>query len=126
MTALNKIRWLAVATGCLTVVMTILDGLSLLAVVPILLILGAALAGNSPREGRYLMWIGSAALSAYALPIGIGILLVSLRGGTDLILIVTILVMVLMVLWCDLVLVIDGFKTMRTRNKTKNERSPEN
>jgi len=71
------------------------------------------------------MWIGSAALSAYGLPISFAILLISLRGGTDPIVIATILVSVLMVLWCDLLLAIDGLKMMRARNKTKNERSPE-
>lgn len=47
------------------------------------MIVGAAVAGRFPRHGRDLIWFGAVVLSLCALPIGVGRLLLSLRGGTD-------------------------------------------
>ncbi len=113
MTVSNKIRWLAGATGCLTAVTGCLDAGLGFAVVPGFLVAGAALAGRFPRNGRVLIWFGAVVLTLCVLPVGAGILLLSLRGGTDPRVRAAAVVSVLLVVWCDVALVTDAVKTRR-------------
>jgi hypothetical protein len=115
-TVSNKMRWLAGATGCLTAVTGSLDAGLGFAVVPGFLIVGAAVAGRFPRIGRDLIWFGAVVLSLCVLPIGVGILLLSLRGGSDLWVTSSSAASVLLVVWCDVTLVMEAVKTRRTRH----------
>jgi hypothetical protein len=114
----NQIRWLAGVTGCLTAVAG-LPVLSLLSVVVSgFSIVGAAVAGRFPRHGRDLIWFGAVAQSLYVLPFG-GMLLLSLRPGTDPRVTAVAAAAVLLVVLCDGALVTEAFKTRRAGRREK-------
>jgi hypothetical protein len=109
----NQMRWLAGAAGCLTAAIFTFDyGLGLLSV---FLIVGALVAGRFQRNGRDLIWFGAGVVSLSELPIGVGILWLSLRGGTDPRVTVSVAVSVLLIVWCDAALVTVAFKKRRAR-----------
>ena len=74
MAVLNRTRWIAGTTGCVTAV----TGLPLLGVlspaVSGLLIVGAALGRRLPRHASVLMWVGAGLITFWAVPIWIAIL----------------------------------------------------
>jgi hypothetical protein len=109
----NRMRRLAGATGCLTVVtFAMVQGLGLLSG---FLIVGALVAGRFPRNGRDLIWFGAVVVSLSELPIGVGILRLSLRGGTDPRVTASVAASILLVAWCDAALATEAFKTRRAR-----------
>jgi hypothetical protein len=113
----NRMRWLAGVTGCLTVVtFAMVQGLGLLSG---FLILGALVAGRFRRNGRDLIWFGACVVSLSELPIGVGMLRLSLRGGTDPRITASVAASVLLIVWSDLALVTGAFKTRRARRAGK-------
>jgi hypothetical protein len=109
----SKTRWIAAVTGCLTAI----AGLPALGYLSVLtsafLILGAALVGHFPRHGRDLMWFGAGATSLWAIPMGSYLLRFSLERGRDPRVTVAALALVLLVGWCDAVLVADAKRESR-------------
>ena len=115
----GKIRWIALAAGCLSLV-TGSTGLGLgFAIWACPLILGAALQPRFPRPGAWLMAADALLLSFWMLPIGIGILFDTARNlhrYHDFVLLgVTFLWVLssLLVGWCDAALVIEAVKLKR-------------
>jgi hypothetical protein len=111
----KKVRWLAGTTGCLTAVTGSLDAGIYFVAVPSFMIVGAAAAGSFPRTGRALVWLGAFLVSLCVIPIGFGILQLSLQRGTDPRVTAAAAASVLLVGWCDVVLVTEVVKTSRTR-----------
>ena len=111
----KNIRWLTGATGCLTAVtVSFAAGLGF-AIVPFCLILGAALAGRSPRNGRNLIWFGAGLLSLSGLPLGVWFLVIAFQRGTALSVIVGAAASVLLIVLCDVAIVMEAIKMRRTR-----------
>jgi hypothetical protein len=107
----GQTRWLAGVTGCVSVVtFAMVQGLGL---VSGFLIVGALVAGRFSRIGRDLIWFGAGVVTLSELPIGIGILRLSLRGGTDPRVIASMAASVLLIVWCDVALVRDAIKARR-------------
>ena len=82
---------------------------------PVLLIAGAAIAGAWPRLGRWLMWIGAFLSSLCLFPYYILILAhpavpVDRHDINGILLMCVSVASVILVLICDLLLVLDGFK----------------
>jgi hypothetical protein len=109
-----KLRWIAAGTGLVTISGLAITWLYL--PFPVLLILGAAIAGRWPRTGRWLMWVGAAVLSLFLLPTYIVLLPENHFVYTDLIILLIDIgwvgTVVLLPL-CDVVLFIDAFKTRK-------------
>ena len=63
----TSLHWIAAITGLVTFSSLAMTLLYL--PLPILLIVGAAIAGRWPRTGRWLMWIGAVVLSVCVLPV---------------------------------------------------------
>jgi hypothetical protein len=105
----TKTRWIVAATGCTTAItgIPVLSWLS--AFVSGFLIVGAVLARRFPRTGRDLIWFGAGLTSLWVIPVGIGFLYVSLKGGRDPRIIAAALVSVLLVVACDTALVKEAF-----------------
>lgn len=115
----NNTRWIAAATGCVTAVtgIPVLSWLSALA--SGFLIIGALLAGRHPRYARGLVWFGAGVTTFWVIPVGVGILGLSFRGGTDQRVIVAAAASVLLVVLCDATLVkeaLDARRTVTTSN----------
>jgi hypothetical protein len=104
----NKTRWIAACTGCLTAI----TGLPALGCVSMLtsgfLILGAVLVGRFPRHGRELISFGAGATSLWVIPVGGFLLRFSLLGGRDPRVTGAALASILLVIWCDAVIVADA------------------
>ncbi len=117
----RRTRWLAIATGCITAVAGSVSLTVLIAIVPILLILGAVVQPRYPRSGLGMMLLSALSLSSWVIPIGIGIMFESvstLRKYHDFNMVaVTALYVVsfFLVVCCDAVLVIDFLKLTRFR-----------
>ena len=117
----SRVRWPAIATGCLTAVAGSLSFGWLFPIVPGFLILGAIVQPRFPRPGRGLMCVGALFLTITVLPIGFGILFESfrtLRSHPDFNMLgMTLLWVVsfLLVMWCDIALVIEGVRLGRAR-----------
>ena len=110
----NATRWIAAITGCVTAV-TGLAVLTLLSpVVSGCLIVGAVVVRRYPRYGRDLMWFGAGVVSLWAIPVGMGILRLSLSGGTDPRVVAAAAVSVFLVVCCDAALLTDAFKSRQT------------
>jgi hypothetical protein len=110
----SETRWIAAITGCVTAI-TGLPIVSLMSVVVSgLLIAGAILAGRFPRHGRDLIWFGAGVTSLWAIPAGLGILSLSLNGGRDPRVVAAAALTVLLVVWCDAVLVTEAIGMRRT------------
>lgn len=116
----NKVRWLAGVTGCLTAVTTSLLG-PVFVIVPVCLIVGAVVAGRSPRNGRDLIWLGAVLLSLFGLPIGVWILF---RNGADIRVAMGASLSVILVVLCDVALLREAVKTRRAQHADKTNIDP--
>jgi hypothetical protein len=74
------------------------------------LMVGAVLVGRFQRHGRDLMWFGAGATSLWAIPTGLGILRLSVSGGTDPRVVKAAIATVLLVVLCDVALITDGLR----------------
>ena len=87
---------------------------------PVLLILGAAVAGKWPRTGRCLMWVGSAVLTLFLLPTYVVLLPENHFVSTDfIILLINIgwVGTVVLLPLCDVMLFMDAFKARKALAK---------
>jgi len=114
----SKVRWFAVATGCLTAIAgSFALGLGF-ASVPIFLIVGAILQPRFPRTGRGLMCAGALWLSFWVFDVGVLMLIESHPGYRFGIVNLIIVASVLLVALCDLALVIEEVKIRRSNSAT--------
>lgn len=111
------VRWLAIVTGCFCGLVGTLSFGPAFLYYPAYLILAVIIQPYTIYSGRRLMWVGAYVLSQSALMFVIsvyqGIRLLPLRH--DLYVITQLsfyLIAVLLVGWCDVVLVIDGWKSI--------------
>lgn len=117
----RKTRWLAIATGCFTAVTGSVSITVLMAIVPVLLILGAIAQPRFPRAGLGLMLVSALSLSAWVIPMGV--LFLSQRFRTlrvyhdfNAVAITSLFVVsFFLVVYCDAALIIDFFKLTRFR-----------
>ena len=116
----ERIRWLAIASGCIAAIAGALGFGLFFPILPTFLIVGAIIQPHFPRQGRGLMWVGALFLSVFVLPPGAAILLDSVRGlpyhdvnfvGMTLLWSASFLLLG----WCDAELVIEARKTLRSR-----------
>ena len=114
----NTIRWLAAITGVFTAVVGLLPTYLMSPLLCSPLVVGAALAGRSPRSGRIVMWCGAVLLSLVTFPLGVWFLL--LPSGTDPNVILAAVMCILIVVWCDVALALDLVGLMRGRRKNSN------
>ena len=113
----NQMRWLAGITGCLTgATFAMVQGLGLLS---IFLIAGALVAGRFRRNGRDLIWFGAGIVSLSELPIGVAMLRLSLRGGTDPRVTASMAASVFLIVSCDAALVVAVLKMKHARRAGK-------
>jgi hypothetical protein len=116
-----RLRWIAAGTGLVT-----MSGLAITVLYlpfPILLIVGAAIAGKWLRTGRWLMWIGASVISVCVLPFYVLELPVLMRSFfvPDVpIMLINIGWMGTMILLplCDVMLILDGFRGRKMLAKT--------
>jgi hypothetical protein len=119
----RKTRWLAIATGCFAAVAASVSISWPLAIVPVLLILGASSQSRFPRAGLVLMLVSVLSLSSWVLPMGILFLfqgLKTLRVYHDFNAVAIIFLFVasfFLVVGCDAALIIDFLKLTRFRGK---------
>ena len=106
-----NIRWLAVGAG-LALVLPCFGITVFYLVMPVMLIVGAAIAGGWPRIGRWLMWTGASLLSALVFPWCVAILRHP-AGPLDFMISSCIASAIFLPL-CDAMLLIDGFKRGHT------------
>ena len=115
---------MAIVAGCFSASVGLLVFGWLFPVVPAFLVLGAIVQPHSPRPGRWLMWLGAFLLSLVVLPIGVETLLGGIRAlgfYRDRFMLVPFslsFVSVLLVLWCDAVLLIEDMTMRRNRKGT--------
>lgn len=102
-----KTRWLAACAG-LALTLPCLGITLFYLVMPVMLIVGAAIARWRPRIGRWLMWIGAFLLSVLVFPWCVAILLHP-ASPVDLMISSCIASAIFLPL-CDVMLLIDGFK----------------
>jgi len=120
----GKTRWLAIATGCFTAVTGSVSVTWLIAIIPILLILGAIAQPRFPRVGLGLMSVSALFLSLWVLPIGVGILFESVRTlrtyhDFNMVAVTALwVVSFLLLTWCDAALAIEVLKLRRFRAGT--------
>lgn len=117
----KRLRWLAIATVCITAAATLTTGGGFLLTAP--LILGVIAQQSSPRRGRWLIWAGAAFLSVTLLPMEVLIfseILTELRtyhrlGGLGPILLPFWISSILLIIWCGGALLADGLKRRQNR-----------
>lgn len=85
-------------------------------IVSVVSIAGVLLARRFPRRARHLMWFGAAVTTLWALPFGVGILRISVTGGTDPKVIMAVVASIVLVIACDVALITDGFGQRPTTN----------
>ncbi len=113
-TVSSRTRWIAAATGCVAALIGI-PVLSLLSpILSSLLVLGAMLAGRFPRYGRDLMWFGAAITTLWGGTVGAYILHFAFNPGSDKRIMLAVPVSLLLLVWCDVALIKEGFGQRRT------------
>lgn len=116
----GKVRWLAIAAGCVSGASGSLLSSPLFLLIPSILILGAILQPYSPRKGRWLMWVGTFFLSLYVggflAPLAIEVVRTPRSAYDGMIAGLRLLSMasLLLVSWCVVALVIDANRLRRT------------
>ena len=117
----SKVRWLAIATGCISGISGSLLFGPLFFLFPSIQILGAIIQPYSPRSGRFLLSFGAFFLSFYTFlflgPQAFGALsmwrsIVDLNGIA---LLVLLLVSLITVAWCDVALIVDAKRLKRSQ-----------
>lgn len=118
-----RIRWLSLASGCITAIMLASFSWPLaFSVLPI--ILGAALQPHLPRLGRWSLYVGAFLITVVVVPTGIVGWVETAQGagyahdalGTSIFLAWTIAPAIL--LWCDTELVLEAIRERRARHKS--------
>jgi len=107
----RSLRWLTTAMVVVTAAATVTTGGGFLLTIP--LILGLIAEKWTHRRGRWLVWAGAAYLSVTVLQMEIVILpelVANPWGGLGPVLTPLWIASIALVIWCDLVLVIDGVK----------------
>jgi hypothetical protein len=118
----GKLRWLTIATIIVTAAATLTTGGGFLLTIP--LILGLIAEKWASRRGRWLVWVGATYLSVTVLQMEIVILpelLANPWGGLGPVLTPLWIASIALIIWCDVVLVIDGVKR---RERTSPETGP--
>jgi len=118
----RRIRSLAVATGCFIAVGGSSSAGGLYCpIVAGILVLGAIVQPHSPRAGKWLMWAGASLLTLLFVPFSILVLPKAIGGlryyhdYSDLGVISHWVVSLLLLIWCDTVLVIDTWRIRGVR-----------
>ena len=115
----RKTRWLAIVTGCFTAVAASVSITLFLAIVPILLILGAIAQPRFPRAGFVLMLLSAWSLSLWVIPLGVlflsqGFRTLRVYHDFNVVAITSLFVVsFFIVVYCDAALIIDFFKSTR-------------
>jgi hypothetical protein len=115
----RKLRFLAVMTGCVVGIALMSYTWRSLSAIP--LILGAVLQPRVPRMGRLLLSVAAPLLSAWVVPLGVIMLVGTVRGDPfphDFLGVSLTLAWILspiLLLWCDATLVAEAVKERRTR-----------
>jgi len=108
----TKLRWLAVAAGCSSIVF------GPLALISPPLIVGAVIQPRARTSGKWLMWFGSILLSLVVVPIGTGSMYGVVKHPSNFPNGIFSLLMVLsfiLVCWLDVAIVIDGLRSKTGR-----------
>jgi len=102
-----KIRWLAIAAGCFSVIF------GAAAFGSLFLILGTIVQPRASTSGRWLMWIGTILLTTTVISFGPGVILEQvtlLRQGGKIGVFIIFVIATVLVLWCDVVMLKDALR----------------